>query len=333
MRPQLVRDDDGDDDLYESFEQHAERTAGLASKQGAEARAYIARLRAGGYLRMPWPDVDRLTGPILAGFLVAVGGRAKAGKTTFLRDCFTAWTEMGKRVVYVGTETEASVLRLAWAAVRCGVPVETAIDPQCPVATMDRLLEDITVQTTGPLASRAIFGDCEHATIPELQRWVRYAAKGGADALIFDHFHQLEHTGTGKRWESEGDAVKAIKKMARQEELPIVVGFQLTQGEGGSWLGEHEIPGNRSWAGTSDIQRVVDIGIQAWRPFKPGITQEQKRQAREDYTKVQDLVQPNTMGIRCAAHRWKGSSMNQCTKLYVQDDQLHSWSFRPEPQP
>jgi hypothetical protein len=334
VRPRLVRDEPEDDPLGGDdggyWEQSA-HTAKLAGRQADEVREFVEKVRAGGYLRMPWPDLDRLVGPILAGFLVAIGGRGKAGKTTLLRDCFTAWTEAGKTIVYVGTETEASILRLTWAAVRTGIAVETAIDPYCPPETMDKLLADVTEQTTGSLRYRAIFGDCESATVEALEKWVRYAQRAGASALIFDHFHQLEHKAGGNRWEAEGNAVKAIKAMAKREQMPIVIGAQLTQGEGGSWLGEHEIPGNRSWAGTADIQRVVDIGIQVWRPFKPGITQEQKRQAREDYTKVQDLVQQNTMAIRIAAHRWKGSAMNQCTKLYVERDQVHSLSFRPEP--
>jgi hypothetical protein len=36
------------------------------------------------------------------------------------------------------------------------------------------------------------------------------------------------------------------------------------------------------------------------------------------------------MGVRVAAHRWKGSSMNQFAKLHVEQDQLHSWTARPE---
>jgi hypothetical protein len=306
--------DDADDygandyEHYESFLQHGENTTKLALGQAQEARDFVEKIRAGGYLRMPWPDIDKLVQAMLPGFLVAIGGRGKAGKTTLLRDCFTAWTDIGKTIVYVGTETQASILRLAWAGVRCGVPVETAIDPQCPVPVMEKLLADVEKQTTGYLAQKAIFGDCKVATVAELGKWVRFAKKSNADALIF-------------------------KNLAKDNELLIVMGAQLTQGEGGAWLGEHEIPGNASWAATSEIHREVDIGLQVWRPFKPGITAQQKREARDDYTKVQALVQQNTMGVRVAAHRWKGSSMNQFAKLYVESDQLHSWTARPEGRP
>ena len=314
---------------YESFLQHGENTSKLALGQAQEARDFVEKIRSGGYLRMPWPDIDRLVQAMLPGFLVAIGGRGKAGKTTFLRDCFTAWTDIGKTVVYVGTETQAAILRLAWAGIRCNVPVETAIDPYCPQDILDRLMADVELQTTGPLARRAIFGDCTVATVAELGKWVRFAKKSGAHALIFDHFGRMAR-GTGEQWQQAGGDAKAIKNLAKDNELLIVMGAQLTQGEGGAWLGEHEIPGNASWAATSEIHREVDIGLQLWRPFKPGITAQQKREARDDHTKVQALVQQNVMGVRVAAHRWKGSSMNQFAKLYVEQDQLHSHTARPE---
>jgi hypothetical protein len=114
--------------------------------------------------------------------------------------------------------------------------------------------------------------------------------------------------------------------MAKQSRMLVVMGAQLTQGEGGSWLGEHEIPGNKSWAGTANIQRECDVGVQLWRPFQPGITAEQKRLARDDEAKVRGLVQENVMGVRVAAHRWRGRVMNSCCRLYVKDDQISSWT-------
>jgi hypothetical protein len=101
--------------------------------------------------------------------------------------------------------------------------------------------------------------------------------------------------GQGEQWQGMGNAVRQIKNMAKSARMVVVMGAQLTQGEGGSWLGEHEIPGNKSWAGTAAVQRECDVGIQLWRPFKPGITADQKRQAKDDEHKVRDLVQENTM--------------------------------------
>ena len=45
-------------------------------------------------------------------------------------ELLTAWTEMGRTVVYVGTETEVALLRFVWAATRRNVPIDTALDPR-----------------------------------------------------------------------------------------------------------------------------------------------------------------------------------------------------------
>jgi hypothetical protein len=329
VRPRLVRDeydDEGDYIPSRGFAEQIEQPEDLAGRQAEEAKDYLDQIVGGKHLRFLWPDLDHIVGPLLPGWLVAVGGRGKAGKTTFLRECLTHWVQEGKKIVYVGTETEASVLRLAWAATRIGIPVEDALDPRAPADVRKRLLADVATQTN-TLAYHAIFGECRNATMGDLAYWVEYARVGKADALIFDHLHRLE-LGNGEQWQALGSAIRQIKNMAVQSRMVVVVGAQLTQGEGGSWLGEHEVPGNGSWAGSSNIQRECDVGLQLWRPFKPGITGEEKRGAREDATKVNDLIQQNVMALRVSAHRYRGSAMNKTSKLYVEKDTLHSWTPR-----
>jgi hypothetical protein len=211
--------------------------------------------------------------------------------------------------------------------VRCNVPVETAIDPACPADVYDRIMVDVEVTQARPeVADFAIFADASEATVSELAFWAGYGKMHGADALIFDHFSRLE-VGQGERWQGLGQAIRQIKKLAVEADMTVVVGAQLTQGEGGSILGEHEVPGNGSWAGSSEIQRECDIGVQLWRPFKPGVTSKQKQEAKEDMSKVAEIVQPGVMGVRLAAHRW-GKAPNQFCKLVVADGQISGYSGR-----
>jgi hypothetical protein len=182
------------------------------------------------------------------------------------------------------------------------------------------------IQTAPSLAHRAILADAPDATLRELDKWVGYGAEHQADAVIFDHLSRLE-VGTGERWQALGDAIRRIKNLAVEANLVLIVGAQLTQGQGGSVLGEHEVPGNGSWAGSSNVQREIDVGIQLWRPFKNGITNAQKQEAREDMTKARELVQHGVMGVRLAAHRW-GKEANTFCKLYVERGQISGWSGR-----
>src|SRR3954470_3304412 len=107
VRPQLVRDeydDEGDYVPSQDFNRRgAEMPEDIAQRQAKEAGEYLAEVRSGKHLRFLWPDLDRIVGPLLPGWLVAVGGRGKAGKTTFLRECLTHWVQEGKTIVYVGT--------------------------------------------------------------------------------------------------------------------------------------------------------------------------------------------------------------------------------------
>jgi hypothetical protein len=239
----------------------------------------------------------------------------------------TAWTEIRKTVVYVGTETSVALLRYVWGATRCNIPIDTAIDPACPVDLYDRVMHDVEVtQTRATTADFAIFADATVATVTELERWIDYGVAHQADALIFDHFSRLE-VGQGERWQGLGQAIRQIKKLAVAADMTLTVGAQLTQGEGGSILGEHEVPGNGSWAGSSEIQRECDVGVQLWRPFKPGTTAKQKQEARGDESKVGDLIQHGVMGVRLAAHRW-GKQPNTFCKLYVEGGHITGWSGR-----
>ena len=301
--------------------------AQIAQVQAYDAREFMERVRAGGGLKLPWPDLDRMVGPMLPGWLVVIGGRAKAGKTTMLMALLTAWVKARKRVVYVGTETGVEMLRYLWAAMRCEVPLDWAVDPHLAPETYERIMRDVeTAQTDPQIADFAIFADAKDATVSELALWANYGKTHQADALIFDHFSRLE-VGVGERWQGLGQAIRSIKKMAVEVNQTIVVGAQLTQGEGGSVLGEHEVPGNGSWAGSSEIQREADVALQLWRPFQPGVTAKQKQAAREDMEKIRDIVQTNVMGVRLAAHRW-GRDPNQFARLAVNRGQITDFSGR-----
>jgi hypothetical protein len=248
VKPRLVRDEYDDEGDYIPTSalsgREVETPFDMANRQVGEARRFRDKIEAGGGLDFPWGDLSAVVGSLLPGWLVAVGGRAKAGKTLFLRECFTAWVEMGKTLVYVGTETEAASLRLAWAAVRCNLPITEGHRPSSP-QNKARIDADLSVQVT-QLASRAIFGEMHEGTVEELAYWVQYARVAKAHGLLFDHVHRME-VGKGERWQGMGDAVRAIKNMARDGQLLVVAGAQL-KGVDGDPLSEHMVPGNGSWA-------------------------------------------------------------------------------------
>jgi hypothetical protein len=291
----------------------------MAVEAEDEYRAWSQKIRAGGNLGFPWSGVSQMVGPILPGWLILIGGRAKAGKSTFLREVFHSWvTDFGKRVLYVGTEQSAGILKGLWACLRLRLPQEAAINPSHP--GHEAVLADFAEQTK--LADQAMIVAEPAITIDIFTQWARYAYTHKCDALIFDHFHRLEDGGQSQH-RSRNAAIREIKNVASQSSMAVVVAAQLINGEGGA-LGEYEVPGCHSWAETAGLRRECDVALQLWRPFQPGITREQKSSARDDVAKLSGLVQENIMAVRCDAHRYREVSMTRATRLYVNQGELSS---------
>jgi hypothetical protein len=257
---------------------------------------------------------------------VLVGARGKGGKSTFLREVFNAWvTDFGKRVLYVGTEQSAGILRALWACLRLGVPSDAAIDPKHP--DHQRVLVDVTHgQVAGDLHNRAIVVAEPELTVDLFIRWARVAYREKCDAIMLDHFHRLANDGSDP-WGQRSSAIRQIKNMAAKSNMLVVCAAQLKNGEGGA-LGEFEVPGVHSWAETAGLRRECDVAIQLWRPFRTGATREQKSVARDDAAKLIDLVDPNAMAVRCDAHRYRDVAPYQAARLYVNGGQITSWSGR-----
>lgn len=271
-------------------------------RQNAEAAAAFSfRLQTGPQLRFPWAAIDRLVGtPLLPGWLVVIGGRAKAGKSTMMRALFQAWTELRRRVLYVGTEQGAHILSMLWAAARLQIPAAAVIDPRHPDHL--RVLGDVA-RAQAELAEHAIIVAEQDLTLRRFAYWCRFAEREECHGVLLDHFHRMNGH-TGDRWVNRSDDIRALKNMAEDKGIVLVAAAQLRHGEGGQLLGEYEVPGPGSWAETAGLRREADVALQLWRPFKPGLTAKQKAEARSNPALLSDIVQQNTMGVRVDAHRY-----------------------------
>lgn len=297
------------------------------AQQVRDAMAFLGEVGSGKALSLPWADLSGVVGPLLPGWLVVVGGRGKGGKTTFLHNLLSAWVEFGKRVLYVGTEQPAAIMRILWACQRTGRPVETTIDRYVRGETDPAVEADLREQKAEPLATQAIFGDAPNGTVDELRFWCAYAKETRRDVFIFDHLHRL-NTGDGDNaWTAFGGAVRDIKNMARDHGLLVVTAAQLKAGATGYLLGDHEAPGNSSWYGGLRIQQEADLALQVWRPLRKGVTEQEKREAKDDGA-VKALVQQNVMAVRVAASRYRASANGEVRRLCVRDGRLESFSAR-----
>lgn len=310
------------------FPEDAGTPAELQARAADEAEDWSYRIATTGYLGFPWGAVDRIVGPLMPGWLVLVGGRGKGGKSTFLRETFSSWvTDFGKRILYVGTEQNAGILSLLWAAIRLGLPSEAAIDARHPAHF--QLLNDVK-HGQAKSADQALIVACPDLSLTLFTQWARYAYTHKFDVLMLDHFHRLE-AGPGENWKDRSGAIRRIKNIASQSNLLVVAAAQMKDGDGGSTLGQYEVPGAGSWAETASLRRECDVAVQVWRPFRPGIKREDKQAARDDGRMLETIVERNVMAVRCDAHRYRDAAPYKAARLFVQGGKITSWSGATPP--
>lgn len=294
----------------------------LHQRAAQEYAQWSELVRRGGHLMFPWSSVSSLVGPLMPGWLVLIGARAKGGKSTFLRSIFDSWvTDFKKRILYVGTEQNAGILKALWACLRCHLP-ESAADPLHPSNHL--VVEDIKRQEA--LSDQAIIVAEQDITLETFTQWSRRAWKEKCDVVMFDHFHRLDDDGASQN-RSRGRAIREIKNIASRSSMLFVCAAQLKNASEDA-LGEFEVPGAGSWAETAALRREADLAMQIWRPLKPGTTGQQKMEARNDPMKLSEIIQPNTMAIRCDAHRYPtdDTAPYKAARLVVKSGELMSWS-------
>lgn len=281
----------------------------------ARVRARAVKDTAG--LRFPWGQVDALVGILAPGMLVALGGRGKQGKSTFLRECFDIWVGTHqKKIMYIGTEQSVGETRALWACQVLALPPEAINLPE----HQDAILDDIETRQ-GALAERGLIYVPDHMDLDTLAQLTHLAAYEKCDAVIFDHFTRLDLQGKHAKWQESGDAIKAVKRMARTERILVIVGAQLTDGDGA--FGLHDVPTGASWAYTKELQRECDVGLAIWRPLTRSPTVAERVAARSDLSLVHRLVDPHVMAVRVVAHRLRGdSAMAQGCRLHVRDGRI-----------
>ena len=301
-----------------------------ARQDASEAVAYSYELATNAGLRLPWPAIDRMVGtPLLPGWFALVGGRAKAGKSAFLRALFHAWTSLGQRVMYVGTEQAAFLLRMMWAAERLQLPMAAVLDPMHP--DHPALLADLATAQVD-MAERAVIVAEADLSVDRFIHWCRVAYRLKCRAVLLDHFHRLSRTSgpVDSPWASRGDNARQIKNAAERSGMLLVAAAQMKHGEGGHLLGEFDVPGPGSWAETADLRREADVAIQLWKPFRSGVTAKMKREAKDDPAKVAGLVQSQTVAARTDAHRYNGEAeASKWARLRITSGLLETWTPRP----
>ena len=293
----------------------------LAKDQHQRALDWLAAMRSGAGVRWMWPSLHKLTGVLLPTWSVFVGGYPKTAKTTLLQTQARCWAETGTRVAYIGTETKTEILKLQSAALTLGIPVERVVTADLDERECERVAADLAKQDA--MGRALMYAETERSTLADVLYWMRWARRESADVVVFDHLHRLE-VGGSDRYGALSDAVRRLNEEAKALNVLLVCAAQFRERKDDP-LANHELPGDGQWFGTAAIQQEGVVNLQLWRPLRAGVSAEDKAAVRRGETRLADVLKPQTIGVRCSAHRVRPSAYGEVAHLRIVDDCVDEW--------
>lgn len=306
----------------------------MSKAQALRARQHLADMAAGKGVRWHFRTLHRLTGRLLPG-AVFVGGYPKVAKTTLLQTQSRAWAEQGVKVCYIGTETSQEILKLQSAAITLGLPVSRTIAPdeddQLGARDLARVHADLERQDELAADGRLMYAEDDAQTLASALYWLRWGRRHGADVVIYDHVHRMD-LGTEAYYTALANALVALTRAATVEGVVFLIAAQLREDKHDK-LANHEVPGDGQWFGGSTFQREGTVNLQLYRPFRAGVTDQDKHAFRHGETPLADLLARDTIGLRCSAHRTRPAAVGELARLRIRDDQITDWPQHNAPPP
>jgi replicative DNA helicase len=193
---------------------------GGQSLRGQEAADHGTRMA------FPWRAISSRVPWLRPGMMVAVAADSGIGKTAFLECCAEHWAKQGRKVAFFHFELSYQVMLDRRMARQAGVPV-------CELE--DGLLDERTSDALERLASW--HGGITYAHCPgwSMQRVAatarKLAAQGLADVVMVDYLQKarLEHGDGLTPAQMRGQQVEALKVLAEQLAVPVLLASQLNR--------------------------------------------------------------------------------------------------------
>lgn len=292
--------------------------ARLAQKQQAEALARAA-IDYSAAPKWPWPSLNELVGPLLAGDLWVVGARPACGKTTFLLNVVQHFTETRMPWLYIGMEMGPEQLRRKWAAFRLGFHAKSVLRNDwnaLPDGAREAIDRDVIEQTTA-LADVAHFADARRVTPEQMAQWMDASARWGCKTVILDHIHQVKFGSEGTNLTHEmGEAVRAFKERAVKLGIVVIIAAQMNRPER-ELLADYVPPPLSALKQTGALEEVADVGIILHKALKRTATAADIKAVRQGTLDADLVIERNVMGVRCGKHRIDGEAIDRTAWLVV----------------
>lgn len=198
---------------------------GLVAAAEAAQEAHSAGGHVAGFT-LGLPALDAHLGGLEPGQLVLVAARPSVGKTALAVDIASACSADGCAVLFHSLEMPAAQIYQRVLALRSSVPVAR----QRSGDLTDGELLKLRAVATQARTERLVVDDRPAVTVGQVRaRARRMARQGGLDLVVIDYVGLMRGTGDNRTQEL-GSISRALKGLAKELALPIVVLAQLNRG-------------------------------------------------------------------------------------------------------
>lgn len=184
-------------------------------------------------LTTPWPDLTELLGGWFPGQLIVVGGRPGSGKSAFLENVATDVARRGQRVLFVSYEMspeEITQRTTAWTAkvnltnIRLGGDRVSEVEMEAIARASQTVLDTPMNITENPYLT---VDDIRGEAWAERQQATRDGSQLGMVVVDYAQLMPTPNVKGQSRQQALGEVTRALKRLARELAVPVVVGAQL----------------------------------------------------------------------------------------------------------
>lgn len=286
--------------------------------------------------RLPWHDLDGLTGPIIPGDLWVVGARPSNGKSTVMLNLFDALVTAGFPTLYIGAGSEGppADVRRQWAALRLGYAADKVLEGrwnELPEGARDKLFHELQAQAE--LHDTACFAEVGEKLTPKLlvDSLKAFRKIKHARYVLLDHIHRVRFGAKTDERRGVSETTRFLRDMAAKYQWGMVVAAQLHRARAEHGPLRDLIPPTCSdlkESGTLEEDGVVILLLHRVR--KPDADAKSIASVAKNERPISDIMVPNQMAVRIGKHRRRGYN-NDCVAFLHVDadgrltDQAPSW--------
>jgi len=203
----------------------------LSSLADVVRREYEAA-KTGSYgLEFPFKTMNDYIGGLRGGELLTVVARLSVGKSWFLIRLAHYFWRQGLRVLFVPTEMPAIRVAMRFVSLEAGVSYDRLRRGTLDIAFENKNKEKVFYELINALQQQKDIGfwiaghgfDVKVSSVDIAVRQTR------PDIVFIDGLYLLRHGGYADRYEKAASAAEAVKQLALQHDLPIIVSTQFNR--------------------------------------------------------------------------------------------------------